>query len=248
MKKAFVLPSMLFIFVMVSVVSAVTWSDGASHTVNYNVNGDVILDPSIDRNPGTHVNIVSNGRIIYVEAWHHSTVTMSGGIVGGGLIAFDNAVITMTGGSTDILDAYQNGSINISDGSIEMLIPHQNSTVNMSGGSVNMLLVDDNSTVEISGGSFESSLQAGGTSTVYLEGNFSVNGTPLVYGDSLKDFGTFFSAGNYYYGTIIGTLADGSSLDNEFYVSSTADIIIIPEPATVSLLALGGLALLRKRK
>ena len=81
------------------------------------------------------------------------------------------------------------------------------------------------------------------------------NTASLKYGDKLSHYGSLDSGswGINYSGTITGTLADGTALDNPFTVynigdfAGTADIIVVPEPATLLLLSLGGL-FLRKRK
>ena len=49
-------------------------------------------------------------------------------------------------------------------------------------------------------------------------------------------------------GVLTGTLHSGALLNNSFSISTDASITLIPEPATLSLLALGGLALLRRRR
>lgn len=70
----------------------------------------------------------------------------------------------------------------------------------------------------------------------------------LGFGESLRDYGAVNS--NEIYGRITGQLQDGSLLDNTFTISilnSNADIIVIPEPATLSLLAFGSILVLRKR-
>jgi len=50
------------------------------------------------------------------------------------------------------------------------------------------------------------------------------------------------------HGTLTGTLDNGDPLDNEFYIYAGSRIALVLEPATLSLLALGGLALLRRRR
>ena len=92
--------------------------------------------------------------------------------------------------------------------------------------------------------------------TIYLQGSdFEISGQSLSYGDKLSNFGTlvYNSNSDYYTGTITGTLSDGSDLNSTFYIhnlenlAGTGDIIIIPEPITLTLLGLGGL-LIRKRR
>ena len=71
--------------------------------------------------------------------------------------------------------------------------------------------------------------------------DFEVDGTPLAYGDKLSNFGTLATnpkGQDYYTGTITGTLADGSALNNNTFViyntgdfAGTGDIILTPEPA-----------------
>ena len=112
--------------------------------------------------------------------------------------------------------------------------------ITMSGGTVG-----DNLGVEVNG-------------TIYLDGTgFEADGTPLTYGAKLSDFGTLYynpTYENFYYaGTITGTLADGSALDNTFEIyntglwEGTADIYIIPEPCSLVLFGLGGLVLRRHK-
>ena len=82
--------------------------------------------------------------------------------------------------------------------------------------------------------------------------NFSVGGVDLSVGDSLRDFGTFELLGfgdPFYTGTITGTLSDGSTLDNYFQILDwgDGDIVIVPEPATLTLFITGlGALVIRK--
>jgi len=72
----------------------------------------------------------------------------------------------------------------------------------------------------------------------------------LSFGDDLRGYGTPSDIYGYWLsGPISGILQDGSVLDSYFHIwiDSNAQIIIIPEPGTILLLGLGGLAI-RKRK
>jgi hypothetical protein len=148
-----------------------------------------------------------------------------------------------------------------SGGSIGTLFTEHNSTATINGGIVNGgLYVRNNSTVVMSGGAVTNRFniyQGGGV--LYLNGTNFVLTTggetiDLINYSHLSDYCTLTKmAGmpDHYTGTITGILADGSQLNNEFYIYrdslSTSDIVIIPEPATMLFFAFGGL-ILRKRK
>ena len=194
------------------------------------VNDDLWLDYNTANTPGTHLNLAD------------------GGSVGGDLEAFGNSSVNISGGSV--------GNHTHS---------HDNSSVTISGGSAGInIYASDNSTITMNGGSVGYGLRAYGNGMIYLDGsNFAVTAggvtTALTIGQSLSIYGTLIEGDTVYYtGTITGTLVKGGTLDNTFRIyiynppneayAGTADIVIIPEPCTLSLLALGGVALLRKRR
>lgn len=238
----------ILIATAVSMGGTVYISDGLSHIFNDTTyqNDDVRLDNYGDNNPGTHVDLVD------------------GGVVGFGLTAFRNASVTMSGGSTGGLTGHHDSSITMTDGSVgNNLFVYHNASITMSGGSVgNDIWATGNGTITLSGGSFAGLFSPLANGTIYLDGTgFEITDlnnvtTSLSNGDKLSDFGTFVdSIFDFYTGTITGTLADNSALNNNvFKIYNTgqragiADIIIIPEPATICLLGLGlGCLRLRKR-
>ena len=120
----------------------------------------------------------------------------------------------------------------------------------MTGGSVDGVSATDNASITVSGGVITEDLLNGfnvyENGVIYIVGsNFQVNGQPISFGDKLSNYGLS--------GTISGVLTDGSSFNNTFVIhntgnfAGTADIVVIPEPATLSLLAIGAL-FSRKRK
>ena len=134
-----------------------------------------------------------------------------------------------------------------SGGSIgEDLWALHNSQVNFSGGSIGRhLSTRDNSQVTFSGGSIGNTIYVGRYSSTgswikFIGSDFAINGTPVNYGR--------FDTGvqDEVHGTLTGTLVNGGYLDNEFYIYADSSIILIPEPATLLLLGLGGLLLRRK--
>lgn len=233
----------LFTFQYLTQAATIDIVDGGSHVINHNAYRYdwVRVDNSIAHDPGTHVDVVDGAVLKELFFYNNSTLTMTGGHVG------------------VILEGLQNSALEISGGWMEDFYALGNSTAAMTGGTVNdELAAGFNSTITISGGSF-GSIRAYYDGSIYLVGHgFEVDGQPLSYGDKLSDYGTFHSVipwgagflANYYSGTITGTLTDGSYINNNFYVAAagTAEIFVTPEPATLFLLGLGSLALLRKRK
>ena len=189
--------------------------DGASHLVNNDIyqDKDVFLDFYIANIPGTHLEIVD------------------GGLIGYDVRAFNNSEVKVSGGSIAV-DLWGFG----------------NSTITINGGLIgDDILAYDSSTVTVNGGLIGGELDAYDSGIIYLCGlDFSVDGVPLNFGDSLRNYGTLNLKGDgWRSGIITGTLQDGSALNSEFLIeeTTTANIIIIPEPATLLLFGLGGLIL-----
>jgi len=270
----------ILVFNPVAMASNVYFDNGLTCPVDDDTHKSdtVYLDELIANNPGTHINLVDGGAIFRLYTNNNATVTMPGGYCNE-LKAYDFSSVTITGGAIKgRLQAYNNASVTMSDGSIgTIMLARDNTTINMSGGSIRdgiqlsnyatatvtggtlaCLAAWDNATVTMTGGSIGVGLGIYNNGTIYLDGtDFQVNGQTLSNGDKLSDYGMFFEGvegWGYYTGTITGTLADGSVLDNEFNIYNTGDnagignIIIIPEPCSMVLLGLGGLVLMRKRR
>ena len=78
---------------------------------------------------------------------------------------------------------------------------------------------------------------------VFLGSSSSIDGQQLPYGLSLEDPVTVtFST------QVIGPVSQSGSYVSGFYAAGTGEIQGVPEPATVSLLALGGLGVLLRRR
>ena len=186
-----------------------------------------------------------------------SQVSVSGGEIRGYLHAYDNSQVSVSGGSIGrSLSAHGNSQVDVSGGSIDGgLAAYGDSQVSISGGSIKhgssptwALVAWHNSRVTVSGGSIDGIVRAGKegettTSVIIFEGgDFAINGTPVGWGE----YGT--GGRDFVHGALTGTLANGDSLDSEFYIYGDSRIVLVPEPATLSLLTLGSLALLRWRK
>lgn len=265
MNKVVVLLTALTVsgYTPLAMAEIINWKDGLSHTINDNTyeNDHIRVDRFITHNPGTHVTF-EGGTVGQLDSHRNATITMTGGVVTGELEASGSSTITMTGGTVkDDFIASGYSTVTMLGGSLESNFQAKyNGTVIMTGGTVaGTVSAVDNANFTLSGGSIGNLLGAGQNGTTYLDGTgFKVDGQTLSYGDKLSDFVPLFEyrlEGNifdYYTGTITGTLADGTALNNEFKIyntgnfAGTADIIIIPEPCSLVLLSLGGLMLRKK--
>ena len=119
--------------------------------------------------------------------------------------------------------------------------------VTMTGGQVGELMIYGMSTVDIEGGEIlGNTLKAFEHSTANLKGGIIGaleaydNATIIVYGKNL-----FWDDIN---GTLSGRWLDGTSFSIPVTTPETmSHVVLIPEPATLCVLGLGGLALLRRK-
>ena len=219
--------------------------------------------------------IVSGAFVHEINAFDNSSVYMSGGRVDDDLFAYHNSSIYISGGMVYDLFTYDTSTANISGtGKVNIFTARNSSTVNISGGTVNRINTYDNSTVAVSGGTVDS-LTPLNSSAVDISGG-TVNwicgwgsGVVSVSGGTVNNLSATAGAAVTFHAQDF-LLGPGLSLDGErllgtgilsgewsdgtrWVVKITANaagatILVVPEPATLSLLALGGLALLRRRR
>lgn len=241
--------------------------DGLSHTFDDQtyVNDWIYLDYYTINDPGTHLNLVDGGVIGgSLNVLHNATVNMQGGRIAREINTFvdsqvdiydghiqgfmypqDNSVVTMYGGVVDDgITTSNNAKFYLYGGSGWTLRSIHNSEIHMDGGYISYSIeARDTSTVYMSGGSIGYNLIARHESTIYLVGtDFSIGSISLECGDRLSDFANS--------GTIHGILRDGTPLNNFYKIDNPgfSDIVIIPEPVSFSLLALGMVLLGSKKR
>jgi len=193
----------------------------------------------------SQVNI-TGGSIYDFYVRDSSQINISGGYVQG-LVSYENSQANIYGGSIDTVVTFDSSKGDIYDGTIGVLVAFQYSQVNMSAGSVDGLLISyGSSQVNITGGLIGDDVELYDQSLIRIFGyDFAVDGQAVGYGELTSIYGGDISIEPLRH--LTGTLLSGEFIDNDFYISNNARIILIPEPTTILLLGIGGL-LLRKRK
>ncbi len=217
----------------------VVYDDGKTHIINdYGWNHIEVKDSPTGE--PTTVNLISGAEICCIDAYGHSFVNISGGIVREWFNGFDDSVISISDGSVDYLMTIRDDcQFSFSGGYLDNLELMGTAQAAMSGGEVHSYLqATENSDVIISGGTIRagnggsSSLRAWFSSKIIIDGsnfNYPLGKIPEPSGVLACD------------------LKYGGSLNNNFDIGSSASIVLVPEPATLLLLGLGVVMLRRKR-
>ncbi len=164
----------------------------------------------------------------------------------------DTTTVDMTGGQVVTLSAFDQSITNISDGLVMTSSSHDQSTINISGGLVHAMNINDGgNTVNMTGGEVWNLIVVDGVFNMWGGG---ITGVPIVAhatrGAIINIYGYDFSTesnGPY----LTGFWQDGTQIGLNFDPNANAyDAVVlheIPEPTTLLLLGLGGLALRKRR-
>jgi len=220
-----------------SAVAVVTFDDGGTHDIDYQINESIWVDYGTS-DITTTVNWLHGGLLpspYNLESYRHSIVNIYGGSIGGLLVALENSQVTIFGGS--ILD---------------WLYAYHSSQVTIYGGSIARFSTFHDSRVSIFGGFIGGDITAGrnGVLTIYGSG-FAIDGQTVDYGEVTSIFGS----ANYYNEPrrhLTGILASGELIDNDFYIGDDAKIVLAPIPAPGALvlgsIGVGFVTWLRRRR
>ena len=165
-----------------------------------------------------------------------------------GLRANNSSQVTMSNGTVhNYLYAYDSTQVTISGGSVDGVYARQNSRVTISGGLVNgYVYVGESSQVTMSGGTIGTTLRLGTSGELIIDGyNFAVDGSPVGFGEITSILGGAYD--DEPFRLLTGILASGDVISNQFKIGENASINLIPEPATLALLLIGSLVLLKRR-
>jgi len=207
-------------------------------------------------NPGTRVNLVDGGSIMWdLVSFNHSSFLMSGGYTGGCLLTYDYGMGVLDGGRVGYhLESHDSSKMYINGGIVSHYVwAYDNSETNISGGTIGYFVESNqNSRVNITGGYGTGGTQwlfAHNESSMTIRGDFDSNYLGDLKNAPFSVWGYNDAGVGRWFGYFTGTYANGDDFALRYEIYDDAQIILapIPEPCTLSLLAIGGL-LLRKRK
>lgn len=172
---------------------------------------------------------------------------------------FNNAKVDMTGGVvTSQFTTWDSSTANVSDGILEALVSVENSVLNLSGDvQIDSVGVSDSGVTNMYGGNV-GFMKAWNYSKVNLYGGI-ISNYLLAYGTedlviSIYGYGFEYDplAGDYRGGQLTGFWLDDTPFSIDLFYDDTPGgpiidtwlhIVLIPEPTTILLLALGGIIL-----
>ena len=165
---------------------------------------------------------------------------VEGAAVGYELLVYDSSAVNIVGASVGYeVETFGSTIVQMSDAQIGYeLEAHDSSTVSISGGLVCYAVeAYDSTTLNLYGGTFGLYLQVNGESLANFYGG-STGQLQVKDSGTVNVFGTDLELAN---GRLIGTLADGTSLNLPYVLSGGGQIVlhIVPEPDVGCIIFLG---------
>jgi len=147
----------------------------------------------------------------------------------------------VAGAETDDVDVFRNSRFEMIAGEIEdgTLSLYDHSRGEISGGRVSddAMRVSDFGWLIITGGDIGPGFSSYGNSEIFIHGsNFQIDDVPVGYGPVPVPMGL-----------LTGDLLDGQ-INCSFAIFDNSSVTLVPEPASTIMLALGGVALILRRK
>jgi len=224
----------LFVFTIVHMCAHFTegtiiYDDGGVRSINTLIQGSVTVSDNL-QGDFTTVNLFDGASVGDLGVHNYSQVNMYGGIVRFTMAARNNSHIDVSGGTIDsTLTAEGDSTVTVSGGWVgDFLAAWGNGHVTVTGGYQGQIAASNNGRVDIFGG------------------------VP-IYNILADDQGQMFIYGhrfNYPYGKIvvnegvlIGNLQSGVPIECPFHIYNEGSITLVPEPASICLLAFFSLSL-----
>jgi len=156
------------------------------------------------------------------------------------LAGLETTVNILEMGHVAFLEAFGDSTVNLLGGSLEMAALSDNSQFNAYAGEMMLIHVFEDSRANIFGGSMEVlSVPDRGIATIHGS-DFAIDGKSVGY----VELSSVISLGIGV--RLTGTLSNGDPLDVMCDIYGNGQIFLVPEPATVLLVGLGGLMLVKR--
>ena len=249
-------------FAIASGAFATTWTDGGSDSLWENVaNWDVAVPTS-----GDYALIETGGTALVTGGYNGAASSMDVGLDGSGALTIDGGALAVNSGVNIGKNAGATGTITVGagDGSFGGWRSLQSWTLTLADGGGNGTLINNGGTIKVWSEWFNVAAW-GGTANVELNGGYIISeglhmgaggsmdiagGSLAIAGDQLALLGGLIVSGQL---TSFGVTYDATNFTQGFVfdVDTTnpgyTTISAIPEPATIAMLGIGAVGILRRK-